>query len=174
MTDPAGSVSKAQENLRGSLADSTAFRTWVGASGPSAQQQALNRIHHESLPPRTTGEAYGLVELQGMRPFCLLSTIRFHKRKIAAFDFGEEGTLALHFEEDVAVEIVSNEGEIGRRIMNSVGQILDDIVNKSGTPLYLDIDEVELGPYIRSTEEQAEAEGDFVWVDAVVHWKAAT
>lgn len=70
MTEPVGSLPLWIDHLRQSLADSAAFRTWVGAAN---QAEALEHIHWDALPPPTDdAEEYTAAALAAYRPYALL------------------------------------------------------------------------------------------------------
>ena len=104
-TAATGCISLAEELLRTSLADSDNFRTWVGASGASAQAQALNRVHYESLPVPPAGQQeYTRLQLQEMRPYALIGTSGFGGRHAATgsqFEFRHHGSMNLCLLQDI-------------------------------------------------------------------------
>lgn len=171
MTTATGSLSLSKENLRITLADCATFRTWVGATTAA---QALNRIHHEGLPPRTSGEEYTIEELNALRPYALLSTESFGSRHEAAstsFDYRDSGTIRCRLVQEVPQEIADDHGEIGRRFDNVVGGIMDDLAALSGQGGYLAIEGMDMPePWTRTEDNRQATDGDFVQVDLLFEW----
>ena len=89
MTTPSGSISLAQQNLKVSLADCTAFRTWCGASDQAA---ALARIHLEGLPDPPEGQqTYTAEQLRALRPYAIVNTKPAGGFSLALAAFGAHG-----------------------------------------------------------------------------------
>ena len=170
MTSPAGSVSIAQELLRTSLADCAAFRTWCGAADAAA---ALLRIHHEAVTPPATDAEYTAAELAALRPHAIVWTVKHRWRQNAAgthFETERGGQLQARLVQTVDPAIATDEGEIGRRFMNAVGTIVDQLFDLAGTAGYLAIIDVEMDSPLRTHPDAVRDLGDVVMVDLNIDW----
>ncbi len=173
MSTPTGPISLAQQNLRLSLADSTAWRSWVDAT---TQEQALNRIHLIGLPP-ADDDFYTRIELETKRPYAIVAMAPeggFMQRALASGATrtpGDSGVLLLTIADDVPQEIESNLAELDMRFLNNVGAVLDDMWDVNGTGGYLAFSEVGvlLGPY-RAVQEAQSGQGDWVGIDLRFNW----
>lgn len=166
MTTPSDSISTILETLKNSLGDASTFRTWVGASGSDAQEQARKRVYKQALPPPESGPTHTLIELQTYRPFVIISFFRFAREQVATssnFEWENNGELLLHFEQDVPPEIADNHAEIGVQFMNNLGGILDDLCDLAGQGGYLAFTEIDMyEPWYRTHPDEAATEGDAV------------
>lgn len=174
LTAAAGSISLAVDNLRVTLADSAAFRTW---SGTSTQAAALARIYYESLPPPTDKNEHTLVELTALRPCALVwteptsgFTLR-HDSQGSSFGYNESGVMMIRFLQTVDPAIVADAAEIARRFLNAIGTILDELAASAGVAGYIASEELELefGPYRGEVDERA-TQGDYIGCDVKVTW----
>ena len=176
MTAPLGSMSLAQEYLRITLADCAAFRTLVGATGGTAQAQALARIHHDALPPPRIGSEHSLAELELYRPCALLwqsQNSGFGRKVVANQTSIDHGVLMIRIAADVDKEISENHQEVYIRFQNAISQILDELVFLAGQAGYLAITaiDVESGPY-RTHPDEYETTGDCQFCDLRITWGA--
>lgn len=173
-TAAAGSLATVQETMRTMLGDCAAFRTMVGATGANIQAQALANVYHEALPPPSAGGEYTLDELATMRPFALLSTLAFEKTHDSTgdgFQYSESGTIWLRLEWDVPVDIADNDQEIGRRVDNDIGGIIDDLCDLAGKGPYLSMEHIELTePWSRTRRQERASNGDAVVADFTIDW----
>ena len=168
-----GPISTAQDLLRVTLADCAEFRSWVGAGGGDIQTQARNRIHDEELPPKKVG-VYKVAELQALRPFALIDTTSYRSEHAATGDHHEpvgSGTLEVRLEQDVPAAIKNNAGEIGRRLLNTVGTIIDELWELAGQSGYLAIESIAMfEPWDRHHKNKRTTLGDAVWVFLEIEW----
>jgi len=167
MTDAAGPLSLVEQTLKNTLGDCAAFRTWVGASGDDAQEQARNRIHRAALGPPDDLAEYTKAELARKRPYVLFwDTPDFEI--IADSDAGYEitGTLAVRFEWDVPEAIKNDPDEIDLRFKNIVGEILAELFAKRTEGGYLAVTAISKADMYNRTEPgEAKTVGDVVWWD---------
>jgi len=150
-TAAAGSLSLTLDTMRNTLAKAAAFRTWIDASGDDANQntQALARVFEDELPLPAAGGEYTKEELEALRPHVLVEGFDgYHSESDATGDaaaFGSRsGAISLRFVGHVPPEIENNISEIGRRIRNDVGQILDDMEALRETAGFLTITTVDI------------------------------
>lgn len=174
MTAPLGSMSLAQEYLRITLADCAAFRALVGATGGTAQAQALARIYHDALPPPRVGPGHTLAELELYRPCALLwqhQSGGFGRKVVAVGSSVDHGVLMMRIAADVDKEISENHQEVYIRFQNAISQIIDDLVVLAGQAGYLAITQidVEAGPY-RTHPDEYDTTGDCQFCDLRITW----
>lgn len=174
MTAPQGSISKAVDNLRVTLADSAAFRSWVGAVD---QATALVKIYYESLPPPADKNEHTFAELVAYRPYALVWTVPDsgfalrHDAHSGLFVYNESGLMMIRLIQAVDAGIANDPAEISRQFLNTVGTILDQLAAKAGGGGYLAIEEMELdfGPY-RGDPDERSTQGDYVGADVKLSW----
>ena len=174
MADPAGCISLACENLRKTLADAAAFRTWTGAAN---QSQALARIYRTALPPPSDNKnAYSLTELQTLRPHVIVWTERYGNNATAVsdcFEFSESGEFGLRFTQDVDPAIANDPAEIQLRWENSLGTIFDDMRALAGTAGYLAITGFEWdGELTHTGKKDLPQKGDAIVAQVSMSWGA--
>jgi hypothetical protein len=172
MTTPSGSISMALEYAAATLADCAAFRTWCGA--PDAAS-ARERIHYEALQtPPSDGEEYTLSELVALRPYAIISTLRYgarHTSTSTQFDFGGEGAIRIEFVQDVRAELVNNPAEIALLFYNDLGAILDELCDRAGRAGFLAFTNIIMAePYARTHENLIETIGDVVQAEITLEW----
>jgi hypothetical protein len=172
MTEPAGSVSLAQDRLRDTLAASTAFQTWVGAANATA---AAARVYLDDLPEPAGQEDYTRAELEAYRPMAIIETDEEgftyeHGATGDSFEFDVSGKLRLCLEQSVSEALANDNAELLLQFRNSYGQILDDLCDLAGTPGYLGIVRMRTyGPF-RMHPDRIPRQGDAVWVWVVIEW----
>ena len=141
MPDPAGGISLAQQYLKATLADVTAFRTWCGAADQAA---ALARIHHEGLPRPENGHTHTRAELEDYRPYAVIYTAEqqgYTRQFVAAddsFDFDASGRLICVLYQNCG-EINGDDPSADSNLTfrNSVGLIIDGLCDLAGQAGYL-------------------------------------
>jgi hypothetical protein len=178
LTAAAGSISKAIENLRTTLADCSTFRNGVGAGDAPT---ALEHVFYEALPPPAEGSEYSAAELVGYRPYALVSMEVENGFQAAAdahgshFEFDESGVLSVWFEDNVEPSIAEQHGEISRRFLNVVGSIVDELQALAGTGGYLAAQAIEvvMGPGRGALDERS-AQGDYVALRLRIAWGPAS
>jgi hypothetical protein len=178
MTAAVGSMSKAREVLRVALADCDSFRSWVGASGEDAQDQARARIHDDALPePEDGGPELTLAELRKHRPYAIVATATFGRDHVSTsdgYDYGADGGLSLQLEQDVPEAIKNNPAEIARRFENLIGSVIDDLCALSGTSdaeSYLAFESIKMPePWSRTHPDDHPTEGDAVRAELLIEW----
>jgi len=159
----AGCLALAKDTLKASLADCDSFRTWVDASGGSAQDQALNRIHKDDLPPPGNSNAYTLAELQALRPFAIIYTAGGFRKEYDASPAGFEnmGTLAVLLEQDVPERIKNDPAAIADEFETVIGQIMDNLCDLVDQAPYLSITAITMPEeWVRSDPKSEPDFGD--------------
>lgn len=171
VTPAAGVFSLAQELLRVSIADSATFRTLVDAD---TQAKALERIHLDELPPAKSKKGYEKKELQQYRPYVILWAGGYrgqHSATGSAYEYERSGAFKVQFVLDIDQEVSHNGGEVGRRFMNTVIQIVEDMLALSGQAGYLAIEDFDIAEaWTRTAEEQLETEGDAATIEVEFRW----
>lgn len=169
---PVGSYGHTRNYLRLSLADSTAFRTWVSAA---TQAAALARIYMDALPPPAGhAEQYTLTELNTYRPYAVIWSHRHAWRQVAVSSDGDEfdegpGRLGIQLVQTVGS--LTDHQEIARAFENIIDGIVDALCAKSGTAGYLAFDRIgiEQGP-VRVHPNWVPHLGDEQHVDLVIDY----
>lgn len=166
VTTAAGSLSLTLDRLCDTIAKAAAFRTWIGASGSDADQntQAKGRVFFDELPPPDTGGEYTREQLEALRPFALIRFGNYHSESDSTGDASSfatrSGSCMLRFVEDVPDAIHNNIPEIGRRIRNAVGQVLDDMEALREIAGYLTITSIDIPEDFQiSPEDELETQG---------------
>lgn len=173
MTEPAGSISLAQERLRLVLANSARFRTWTDTATEAA---ALAKIHHEALPP-PAGNAteHTVAELEAYRPYAIVSTDQeadgFSVIRDAMGSWKESGKLTLHLCEDIPSDLLNDLFEARLLFKNTVGVVIDEMRALADDAGKLNFTGIMLagGPWF-SKEDVATGQGVFQWIDLTVVW----
>jgi len=129
MTVAAGTASLAQESLRVTLADATAFRALL--SPAMTQAQALARIYLEGLPPPGSGHVHTKTELEALRPYAIIWTDPSNglRMELDAIDsFASHGRLMVRIEQNAPSGLGSEPtSDANLQFRNSIGQIMDDV-----------------------------------------------
>lgn len=170
----AGPISLAEDALALSLADSTTFRSFVGATD---QAQALKRVHLTGLPPPADRDVYTLDELHGLRPYALVFTAgengyrRDHSATGVSHEFIEGGSLTVQIVRDVPFEIRDHDAQVNRDFLNALGLIMKELADLAGKAGYLAVESVTLasGPF-RSSEDEIKADNDAQRAELLVDW----
>lgn len=166
------SIGLAKDNLINSLADSSAFQTFVGAATAT---QARARVHKSALPPPRDGDKFALEELQTLRPYALVWSTAYHRGHDGSgggfeFDAGD-GALSILVEEDVAVEIADNPAEIENRFEAHLDAIIADLIAVAGSAGYLAIEDLSItDEYARTHPDLVHTYGDVIATVIDVKW----
>ena len=171
MTSPTGSMGLAQQHLANMIADSAAFRAWVGAAD---QAEAFGSIYQDALPPGGTD----LADLQALRPFALVWTdpqLGFNKQFAAggaARWHTASGVIGVYFEAEIDAADASDPAEAGVKFKNVIDAIQSEMDAINGQAGYLGYDEIRKveGP-TRSDEDDRPTQGDFLFLVWQVVWK---
>lgn len=177
---PTGPISLPLENLKALLANCAAFRSWVGAADVAA---ARERIHLCGLPaPAAVGGAYGLDELESLRPFAVIDEFAFEdnrpggdawvSQRVALGAFVESGRLLVRFEDDVPAEDARDIAAAKLALMNRIGALVTEMRDLGGGDSeYLSIHRITRHhPFERADESQAGTQGDYWQVSYRVDW----
>jgi len=174
LTTPSGYIAEPKLRLAKMIAASAAFRTLVSAADADA---ALASIHYDALPEpadEETGE-YTLAELQNYRPCAIVADERMNgwrAERVAEQVFRPSGMVVFEIFTDAAS---SHEGQptadaIGT-FMNTLGEILEDILEVQGVEPYLAIKSVQKadGPFW-GDPDAAPTEGVWIGAQFLVEW----
>ncbi len=172
-TAATGSISKALANLANSIAGSSTFQGWVGAV---TQAAALLSVHFETLTaPAADDGLYTKAELEALRPYALITTAG-HTSEVVAGGGGSSymrsGAMLVRFEQDIDPDDTEADGEVGRKLLNTVGDIVADMETLSGTAGYLAFDGLDMAEgYQRTAQNELSHIGDAVLVELSVRWR---
>lgn len=159
-----GSARLCEENLKITLADCPRFRTLTGTASRTA---ALSRIYLDTLPEPTDQNQFTRAELEALRPFAVISTLRHGRRSVAAGADVEAGELSI----DIKMTIQSNEQNNPQaartRLLDHLGQIADelqDLAYSAGVvDTYLVTSSYEIeGPFLYE-EDEVQEKGYYAW-----------
>lgn len=123
-------LSLSAENMRKTLANSATFQTLVGAASATA---ALDSIYRWALPKPTSGQQYTLSEIQGLRPYAIISRRGYAAKPKGAGAYGESGTFEVELVRDIPEFLWDDAAEILMTWENTVGGIIDDLKALAGT-----------------------------------------
>lgn len=161
-----------QQLLEDSLVACDEFLTWTGEASATA---ARTHVYHEALPRPANGVDYTLAELQGYRPFVLLTTAElggWQARRTATESFGLTGRLLAYFEQTTPTGLATDLEGLDEAFKESLGHILSrsdakpaisGLLDLAHVPGYLAIDQVLLTGPGRSHPDEHPAIGDFVF-----------
>lgn len=148
------------ELCRTMLADSTTFRSWVGAT---TQAQAKSRIHMNELRPPEDRAEYTPEELHGMRPFIVLSpgdddpfdTFADAATTDDLYDWDERGIIDAVLEVSIPQELWNYPATMKGRVYDTIDGIITDLRTMIGKAGYLDSKRIRVRA-VRGTDELEE------------------
>jgi len=172
----AGNLSLAQECLRTTLADATAFRTFAGAADRAA---ALLRIHHDVLPPpAAAAPAYTLAEWAAHRPYAIVAgeqtggySVR-HATGGASFGFEESGHLWLLLGAAPDSDYTADADQ-DAAFRNAVGEIIGGLMDLAGLAGYLAIETIAVAAIGRNLPDDAPGCGEEMLCILGITWGTA-
>ncbi len=168
-TTATGSRSLVVKSLRTSLAASATFRAWVGASGASANTQALARTHHSVFPSAADREEYTLDELKKLRPCAIVWTESY--TAASKNDELNEGVLGVLLFQDVEQDTEDNPTEVSIRLDNVIGGILADMRALTDTAGFLSFDKATSDAWNRSDKDEVPGGGDVLMCELSLEWR---
>ncbi len=156
--EPSGSISLAQENLRQTLSNVSAWQALCGApDDPLDQAAALAKIYHEGLPkPADDKPVHSREELIALRPYAVVflpegSGFRRIQDAISdSFEFQSMGAMRLRLYRNCPESFDSEpSGEANLDWKNVIGNIIDGLCALAGQADYLAFDQIGIvaGPY---------------------------
>ena len=181
VTAAAGPISTIEDLAADTLAATTFFQSLTGTANATA---AKARIYFDALPPPgSNADTYTLAELQTLRPYAIINTepqggFRWHHDGAGVnWTFGQNGTVTIEIEADIASGDLGDPQEYMRLFKNTIGQIVrtDDTGNPgllelAGQVNYLPIREAMFyGPF-RGAEEERKAQGDYLVAMIDLNW----
>jgi hypothetical protein len=165
----------ALNNLRLTLADADAFRTWAGVANQAA---ALARIYRSALPAAAdTRAGYTLAELVALRPFAVVYWRNYrgeHEASGSRHEFGDAGSFRVEFEQDIAAGDVGDHEETTIKFENAIGQIIGDMYGLAGRNPYIGITGIDwdMEDTGIAHEDLAETQGNFIRTAITVSFEA--
>jgi hypothetical protein len=172
LTAATGSISTLKELLRITVADSAAFRTWVGAA---TQAEALEHIHLNAIPQPyryEDGKPWTVGDLQDLRP---LAIVRMENHRAVhtssgetGYNYGRSTNLRLTLIDNVDEDASWDDPEVTRGFENTVGTIVDELLVLGGQSGYLPFTELQIPEdSARNPPEDHQAEGEIIGMDIV-------
>lgn len=163
----------AQNILRISLSDSSAFQTFTGTANATA---ALAKIYHDELPKPATGRVHTLAEITALRPCAVVFTQTDAGWTIERDAMGEascwhpSGVLHCLLFRNVPDADKDNLGKVDTDFRTTVGLIVDDLIAMSETAGRLAIDKITTrGPY-RTDPKELKSIGDAQVYELIINW----
>lgn len=174
-------IANAKERFRDSIANTTAFRTWDGAS--YSVDQAKARIYFDALRPPADNVTHTLAELAALRPFAVVYmpaeqgvSLR-HVANGPGHRFTPHGTLMARFERAVPTNVANDPGAADRQIENMLGPLLmscdanaPGLAELAGQAGYLAITALDCAGPFRSTKDERPGIGDCQWFFVQADW----
>lgn len=159
-TAPAGPLSLPLKYLRDQLAACSTFQTWVGALNAT---EALDSIFYVATSTLTL-------------PLAVVDWGRSGRLDAEAggtrTQFDQDGELTLLLRAGVTSSADDQQGEEGIVFMNTVGNVLAELLQLAGVAAYLDLVSVEHGPPQRPSEAEANSGGDFIQVLVTIEYRS--
>lgn len=157
-----GGITAAEENLKATLAASARFRTWAKNAATAAI--AAQRIYIDDLPePPSDQDGYTAEQISGLRPFAIIRTEPkggYAKARVGTAAYAEAGKLHIILEENVDPSMADNVALLERTFKNTLGTILDELLDLAYQGGYLAIDLITFHGPGRCSENEATGEGD--------------
>lgn len=157
-----GGITLAEENLKATLAGSARFQTWA-LNAPDATAAAA-RIYIDDLPdPPGDQDSYTSDQICGLRPFAIIRTeprAGYSKARVGTEAYVDAGKLHIVFEENVDPSMADDVALLERTFKNTLGVILDQMLELAYQAGYLAIDLITFHGPGRCSENEATGEGD--------------
>jgi hypothetical protein len=163
-TAATSSLGKAREHLKAMIAASTAFQTWVGATGEDAAAKAAaaaGSIWYESLPlPADSAEVYSAEEVEEYWPYALLFSDGYQIRPIASESWRDGGTFGLQLVGLADEDAGNDPNETTTIFENAAMTVLEQMADLFETAGYLNFTELQvMGGPVRSRPDDIAAGG---------------
>ncbi len=161
-------MATAKANLKATLADAAAFRTWVGASDHAGADAHIysNRL---PAPADTDTGVYTQAELTALRPFAIVMPTEQDPYQLTgiaisdATDFAETGKLRILLEQNAAEDPETWE--------TTVDGIITGIKGLAGKAGYLDIANLRIvALYLKAAADDIPTLGDFQQAMLELDW----
>lgn len=130
MTSPSGIISLPKYQVRLMVADSTTFRTLVGAAN---QGEALASVYRDKLPDQSAQE-YTKAELEGYRPCAIVYVPPFGVSSTVESDptgLHHSGNVEVRIERNVPEAMLDDPEEALLTWDNIVGAIYDEVADQA-------------------------------------------
>jgi len=143
LTEPYGPLIRAEYALAVTLANCTEFQEITGAADAD---EALESIYFEKLPPPADLSEYTLSELQGYRPFALITPIEHETRRVGSpGSWDDSGALMVQIERDVPELLSDDDAAAMMEFKGILGRILRYRYHDDAKRGFIDLCEVEEG-----------------------------
>ena len=155
-------ITQAEDKLIDIIANCAAFRTWTGSADVTA---AKTRIHLCDLPAPADDrvDEYAQAEWTDLFPLVVISSIPIFTKTAmgnSGGEFDSTRTHALRFEQ--FADVTKANDEAYRLFGNSVGDIIEDMIELSGTDDYMDILRLTSGQPARGNYPEIQFKGDIL------------
>lgn len=176
-----GPIAIAQELLRTTLSNCTAFQTLVGAANAAA---ALARIHNYDAPPPELGaDSHTLEHLQAIRPCAAVWTYPQEGLTLVqdsggwTFGFHEGGNLVCRIEGNIGDDDIDEPAKLDRYIANTIGAIITSgdlsnpgLLELAGQAGYLAIRRLTYHGWYPNDDLEQAAQGGFWRIYLDIFW----
>lgn len=152
------------------LGDCDEFLLFTGEADAAS---AKGHVHHFSLPPAANESTYSKTELEGHRPFVIVTTRAFSTRRMATETFAETGVIELEFERDVPADDLGDLQQAYVDFAEMIGHIIgaseakptiNGLVELAHESPYLALDNVTMPvPIALNDETERIEEGTFLY-----------
>ena len=163
MPTPSGSLSLPLKYMRDTLAASATFQTLVSALNAT---EALDSIFYVSTT--TTTPPFAVVDWSASGPIADWDQDSYGARN----RFEQTGSLEVILQAAVSSSTDAQESDEAITFGNTVGAIVDELLELAGQAAYLDITRVQAGPLMRPRQEEIASAGDFYQVVLTVEWRS--
>lgn len=164
-----GCLTLPEKYLAAMLADCPSFQAFVGVDALSATpaSDALAKIYFDAMPPPAAyPDAYTLAESQALRPCALIwldQSDGYYLGDDAVSsgltDFTEGGRLCLQFDWLASAALWADEQVLFRTFKNTIGTILNEMIERPGTPGFLAVRNVKLTQLARIHDKEVTSQG---------------
>lgn len=183
LTEPYGPLIRAEYALAITLANCTEFQDITSSAD---ETEALESIYFEKLPPPADLSEYTLAELEGYRPFALITPLTYDSRRVGSpGSWDDYGALMVQIERDVPEDLSNDDAAAMMDFKAILGRILRYRYSDDSKRGLLDLFEVEegsspgylLGAHVtipampeRSDYKHRTKMGDYIVGGFIVEW----
>jgi hypothetical protein len=170
-----GPISLPEKYLADQIAASAGGQALLGVASAN---DALLRIHFDSLPPPRASNEYEKAELEEYRPFIVICTNPregWQYTRTSFLTFPESGSLIVEVEKNVPRTPDKQERKLHenmRTFKNQLGALAKDVAALASQAGYLDIQRIALLTLFQSDPELEATQGDFLLALLRVDWGA--
>ena len=163
------------------LADCYHWRRLAGGE-PWDDAESLAHVHLDALPPPAVGGEHTRAELEGLRPFAIVSlgdgeAIHFDLDSSGNCCVGMGGTVEVYLEMNVPPELRDTPSQLAAQVYDQIGRVLrtgnaaePGLVDLAGLPGRLALRRATMRAYYRTTRQERMEIGDATCVHLALMW----